>query len=126
MTNTQHKNTTVKQAYLAYVAEHGRTPTVRALRERAGCSTETAARWLREQAPVDSADTKIPPVPGELSSAVHALWVTAYREAHRLTRAQHHADLLAAHTSEMEAIQGIEQLQDQLQAHIETELKDLL
>lgn len=107
------------RAYSDYIAEHGHKPSVRALREQAGCSTGAAAAWLREEAPNVTIHTETPPVPTDaLTPALEPLWAVAYGKAREIVTVQHQMDLEAARSSERAALAENGRLREELEAKV--------
>ncbi|WP_347956111.1 hypothetical protein [Gordonia aichiensis] len=100
------------ESYAALVTE-GADVTVRALRDRARCTTETARKWLESNRP----DPEISEAPLELIAAAFApVWSAAVTAARADVADTHNRQLQAAATSESEALTQIEQLTDELAA----------
>lgn len=92
-------------AYTAHLAEHGRRPGVRALRERARVSTDAAASWLKKHAP----ERRAPEIPAErLAPVLAPLWAAAVEAATQILEEDHQATLATHIESEQQALQETE------------------
>lgn len=92
-------------AYTEHLAETGRRPSIRALRERAKTSTDAAADWLRHHAP----ERRPPEIPAEqLSPVLAPLWAAAVDAAIQALQDEHEASLAAHVESEQQALAAAE------------------
>lgn len=99
-------------AYTDHMAETGRRPGVRALRERARTSTDAAAVWLKTHAP----ERQPPELPAEqLAPVLAPLWAAAVDVATQILRDEHDAALAAHIESERQALQDAYRANAQVQ-----------
>jgi flagellar biosynthesis GTPase FlhF len=111
-TGTSGRHAALLAAYTAHLAEHGRRPGVRALRERARVSTDAAATWLKEHAP----ERRAPEIPAErLAPVLEPLWAAAVDAASQVLQEDHQATLAAHLESEQQALQDAERATTQAQ-----------
>ncbi|KJR10288.1 hypothetical protein [Gordonia sihwensis] len=100
------------ESYAALVAE-GSDVTVRALRERARCTTEAARQWLQDNRPDPTAGEAPLDV---LAAAFAPVWSAAVTAARADVADTHDRQLQAAATSEADALGQVEKLTDELAA----------
>lgn len=102
---TSDRHAALLAAYTAHLAEYGRRPGVRALRERARVSTDAAATWLKEHAP----ERRAPELPAErLAPVLAPLWAAAVDAATQVLQEDHQATLATHIKSEQQALQDAE------------------
>ncbi|MBD0021074.1 hypothetical protein GII33_09035 [Gordonia pseudamarae] len=96
------RNAAILDAYAALTSENGRRPGVRALRERAGVSTNAAAAWLKTHAPATVSAPEVPE--DQLSSLLKPLWAAAVAAASEDTAEAHAAEVAALTEAETHAL----------------------
>ncbi|WP_010540097.1 hypothetical protein [Dietzia alimentaria] len=103
-------------AYAELMAETGRRPSIRTLRERARVSTDAAADWLRHHAP----ERRAPEIPAEsLAPVLAPLWAAAVDMATQSRRDEHQTTLAAHLESEARALADAEQAATKAQQQVD-------
>lgn len=109
---TTDRDAALLSAYTAHLKEHGRRPSIRALRERARVSTDAAATWLKTHAP----GRRPPEIPAEnLTPVLAPLWAAAVDAAVQILQVEHQTALSAHVESERQALADAERATAQVE-----------
>ncbi|WP_299487272.1 hypothetical protein [uncultured Gordonia sp.] len=122
MTTAADRNAIILDAYTALTSENGRRPGVRALRERAGVSTDAAAAWLKNNAPATNAAPEVPE--DQLAALLTPLWAAAVAAAGEDTSEAHAAEITALTEAEAQAVARADEAEQRV-AELEQRIAEL-